>query len=143
MAEDPREVGAQQLEDEEDKSADQLRAEIEETREDLGDTVEALAAKTDVKTRARARADELKRTALAKKDELVAKATNAGPVGGKEGHTTAASDSPAGATSREGGGGVGPVLEQLKGKARDNPVPTAALAAFVGGVAFGRLIGRR
>jgi hypothetical protein len=34
-------------------------------------------------------------------------------------------------------------MEQLKGLAQDNPIPTAALAAFVGGVAVGRLIGRR
>jgi len=47
MGEDPREVGAQQLDDSQ-KTPEQLRAEIDETREDLGDTVEALAAKTDV-----------------------------------------------------------------------------------------------
>ena len=66
MAQDPREIGAQRLEDDQNKSAEQLRAEIEDTREELGDTVEALAAKTDVKTRAREKADELKRSAVAK-----------------------------------------------------------------------------
>jgi len=144
MAQDPSEVGAQRLEDNQEKSAEQLRAEIEDTREELGDTVEALAAKTDVKTRARDKADELKRNALAKKDELVSKAKQASPVGGSEGDGDVATEGPAGTTADRGnGGGVGSMVEQLKGKAQQNPVPTAALAAFVGGVAFGRLISRR
>jgi len=68
MGQDPREVGAERLEDDSDKSPAQLRAVIEEARVDLGDTVEALAAKTDVKSRAREKADEVKRNAVAKKD---------------------------------------------------------------------------
>jgi len=144
MAQDPSEVGAKRLEDDQDKSAEQLRAEIEDTREELGDTVEALAAKTDVKTRARDKADELKRGALAKKDELVSKAKQASPVGDRDGNGNAAAQSPAGTTAAGGnGGGLGSRVEQLKSTARQNPVPTAALAAFVGGVAFGRLITRR
>ena len=147
MAQDPSEVGAKRLEDDQDKSADQLRAEIEDTREELGDTVEALAAKTDVKTRAREKADELKRNTLAKKDELIAKAKQASPVGGDgdgDGDGSIATEGTPGTTAEGGnGGGVGPIVEQLKTKARQNPVPTAALAAFVGGVAFGRLITRR
>jgi hypothetical protein len=148
MAQDPREVGSQRLEDDENKSAEQLRAEIEDTREQLGDTVEALAAKTDVQTRAREKADALKRTAVAKKDELLAKAKQASPVGrgdgGDQGEVSAAS-SPAGtpAGAGKGGGGVSAGFEQLKTKAQENPVPTAAAAAFVGGVAFGRVISRR
>jgi len=144
MAQDPSEVGAKRLEDDQDKSADQLRAEIEDTREELGDTVEALAAKTDVKTRAREKADELKRNTLAKKDELLAKAKQASPVGGGDGNGSAAAERSAGTTAAGGnGGGVGSMVKQLKSTARQKPVPTAALAAFVGGVAFGRLITRR
>jgi hypothetical protein len=145
MAQDPSEVGAKRLEDDQDKSADQLRAEIEDTREELGDTVEALAAKTDVKTRAREKADELKRNTLAKKDELISKAKQASPVGGDgDGDGSVATEGPPGTTAERGNsGGVGPIVEQLKTKAQQNPVPTAALAAFVGGVAFGRLITRR
>jgi Protein of unknown function (DUF3618) len=143
MAQDPSEVGAKRLEDDQDKSADQLRAEIEDTRNELGDTVEALAAKTDVKTRAREKADELKRNTLAKKDELIAKAKQASPVSG-DGDGDVATEGPAGTAAERGnGGGVGPIVEQIKTKAQQNPVPTAALAAFVGGVAFGRLISRR
>ena len=145
MGQDPREVGAQRVGDDQAKSPEQLRTEIEDVREDLGDTVEALAAKTDVKTRARERADELKRSALAKKDELVAKAKHTTPAGGDG---TGAAASPASAAETPGGAhaqgaAVGPIVEQVRAKAQENPVPTAALAAFVGGVAVGRLMRRR
>jgi len=139
MGQDPGEVGAQQLDDDSQKSPEQLRAEIQETREDLGDTVEALAAKTDVKTRARERADELRSSALRKKDELLSKVKRSDAAR----ETGAASDGPAvtpagDATSAGGSFSVA----QLKGTLRENPVPTAAVAAFIGGVAFGRLISR-
>ena len=130
MGQDPGEVGSQQLDDSQ-KSAEQLRAEIHETREDLGDTVEALAAKTDVKARARERADELKRTAQLKKEQLFAK------VG------RSSSGEPAAPVTNGAGSAGGPSkLAQVKEAARENPVPTAAVAAFIGGVAFGRLISR-
>jgi hypothetical protein len=144
MAQDPREVGAERLEDDQDKSAEQLRAEIEETREGLGDTVEALAAKTDVKTRAREKADELKRSAIAKKDELVgrAKQAKAGSGTGQDAGV-AATGTPAGLPAEPAdSGGAGSVGERLKHTAQENPVPAAALAAFVGGIAFDRLIRR-
>ena len=132
MGQDPGEVGAQQLDDSE-KSAEQLRVEIEETRGDLGDTVEALAAKTDIKARARERADELKRTAQAKKEQLLAKVGRSSSEGGDDAVTTGnGAGTPAGPSA----------LEQVRVAMRENPVPTAALAAFVGGVAFGRMISR-
>jgi hypothetical protein len=139
MGQDPGEVGAQQLGDESQKSPEQLRAEIQETREDLGDTVEALAAKTDVKARARERADEMKRAALLKKEELRSKvkpSSSAGDSGAAVGEPAVL---PAGGASASGGGSAVP---QLKGIVQKNPVPTAAVAAFIGGVAFGRLISR-
>ncbi len=137
MGKDPGEVGPQQLDDSQ-KTPEQLRAEISETREDLGDTVEALAAKTDVKTRARERADELKSSAMHKKDDLLSKvkpssaAGDASAVGGPTGtpeESTRSVDAKAG-------------FRELKTMAQRNPVPTAALAAFIGGAAFGRLISR-
>jgi hypothetical protein len=133
MGQDPGEVGAQQLDDDSQKSPEQLRAEIQETREDLGDTVEALAAKTDVKRRARERADELKSSALLKKEELVSKVkrSSAEADGGAATPADAAS-SPAGPSA----------VERVKGTVRENPVPTAAVAAFIGGLAFARLIRR-
>jgi hypothetical protein len=136
MGQDPGEVGTQRVGEAEDKSPEQLRAEIDQTREGLGETVEALAAKTDVKTRARAKAEEVKATALRKKDELLAKAKQSTPAGGSAAVGTAADSSAA--TTRTPNAAV----EQLKGLAEENPVPTAAFAAFIGGVAFGRMIGR-
>jgi ElaB/YqjD/DUF883 family membrane-anchored ribosome-binding protein len=130
MGEDPGQVGAQQLDDDSQKSAQQLRVEIEETRGELGDTVEALAAKTDVKTRARDRADELKRTAEQKKQRLRAKVGRS---------STTDDDAAVTATGETNGRSA---VEQMKGAVRENPVPTAALAAFIGGVAFGRMISR-
>ena len=119
MGQDPSQ-GQSQLTDEQ-KSPEELRAEIEEVREDLGDTAAALAAKTDVKARAREKADALKQSAAAKKDDLLSK--------------TGRSPSPNG-TSGPG------VLEQARTKARENPVPVAALGALIGGFAIGRLTRR-
>ena len=138
MGQDLGEVGAQQLDDDSQKSPQQLRAEIEETREDLGDTVEALAAKTDVKTRARERAESLKRSALVKKDELVSKVKRSSSTA--EGGMAAGEPAiPPDGASTSGGASA---LERLKHAAQENPVYTASFAAFIGGVAFGRLISR-
>lgn len=132
MGQDPGEVGTQQLDDTQ-KSPEQLRAEIEETRGDLGDTVEALAAKTDVKARARERVEELKQKGQDKKEQLLSKAGRS---------STSDSDG----TVPAGNGASPPAgpsaVEKLKGAMRENPVPMAALAAFVGGMAFGRLLSR-
>jgi len=139
MGQDPGEVGTQQLDDESQKTPEQLRAEIEETRENLGDTVEALAAKTDIKTRARERADELKSSALLKKEELLSKVKRPGSAGESGAAAGQPTDAPADGASPAGGKSA---AEQLKGFVQGNPVPTAAFAAFIGGVAFGRLISR-
>jgi len=115
-----------QLADDQDKSAAELQAEIEDVREDLGDTAAALASKTDVKTRARAKADELKRSAKAKTDNLLSGGGNV--------------------TSDEGSGApaaVGSGLDRLRTIAKQNPVPTVALGAVVGGFLLGRLTRRQ
>jgi hypothetical protein len=101
------------------ETPEQLRREIEETRQELGDTVAALADKTDVKSRAREKVAEVRRTVTDKRAELMDHARQASP----EGASSAA--------------------VQLKGRARDNPVPVAALAAFVGGFLAGRISARR
>jgi hypothetical protein len=125
MGEDPGQERARELAPDEEKSAAQLRAEIEDVREDLGETAAALAAKTDVKARAREKADDIKRSATSKKDELLSKAP------GVAGHTP-------GSASQGGTSAVA----TLKGKARANPVPTAALGALIGGFLLGRLTRR-
>lgn len=117
-----------QLADDQDKSAAELRAEIQDVREDLGETAAALAAKTDVKTRARERADELKRNATAKKDDLLSKAK------GGNGAPEAGGGTQPGASDR-----ASSALAQVRTKARENPVPTAALGALLGGFLLGRL----
>jgi ElaB/YqjD/DUF883 family membrane-anchored ribosome-binding protein len=93
---------------------DQLQRDIEKTREELGDTVEALAEKADVKAQAREKINQTKASVAEKKEQLLGKAREA---------------SPETATG---------VATQASQKARENPLPVAAAAAF----AFGFLAGR-
>jgi Protein of unknown function (DUF3618) len=125
MGEDQGQERSQLVHDAE-KSPEQLRAEIEDVREDLGDTAVALAAKTDVKARAREKADELKRTATGKKDEVLAKVRRSGPA--ESGGVPSAPKTSA--------------VTRARTKAQENPVPTAALGALVGGFLLGRLTKR-
>jgi hypothetical protein len=102
----------------EQPSPEQLRADIEGTREDLGETVAALAEKTDVKARAKDKVAELRERVTEKRTQLAGGGGDSGSEGGGES------------------------VAKLRAKAEDNPVPTAAVAAFVGGVVFGRLTKR-
>jgi uncharacterized protein DUF3618 len=124
MGEDTGKVGAA-VGSEEQKSPEELRREIEETREELGDTAAALAEKTDFKARARERVDGLKQTVAVKKEA----------VASKVGSGDASGDGGAGAQASA-------VAAQARTKAQENPVATAALAAFVGGFLFGRITSR-
>lgn len=103
----------------------ELRAEIERTRQDLGDTVAALAEKTDVKARAREKVAEVRHGVTEKKTELMGRARRSSP----DTATSAAGQASSAAT-------------QVRRKAEANPVPTAAIAAFVGGWLFGRITKR-
>jgi dsDNA-specific endonuclease/ATPase MutS2 len=100
------------------RDPEEIREDIEATREDLGETVEALAAKADVKAQARQKASRAKESLTAKKDELVSKAKQTSPDG-----------APSSA-------------QQLSRKARENPLPVAALGAFAAGFLVGRRGGR-
>lgn len=97
---------------------EQIRDEIESTREELGDTVEALAAKTDVKAQARQKLDDTKEQVSAKKDEFVGKARDVSPD-----------------SARVAASGA-------QQKAKENPVPLAAIAAFAVGFLAGRVSAR-
>ena len=97
------------------KDPEQLREEIEETRRELGDTVEALAAKADVKSRVREKVESTKESAAQKKDDLLGKARETSP------------DS------------VSAGASQATQKAKENPLPVAAVGAFVAGFLLGRL----
>ena len=103
------------------ETAAELRAEIERTRQDLGDTVAALAEKTDVKARAKEKVAEVKTNVNEKKTQLMSRGSSS-----------------AGGSSQ----GASTAVTQVKTKAQQNPVPTAALAAFVGGWLFGRITKR-
>jgi hypothetical protein len=124
MGEDPGAVGTRALDEDrvnaqppEDPA--QLRAEIERTRRELGDTVAALAEKTDVKARAKEKVTEVRHTVNERRTELMGKARQTSPDA------------------------AGSTAVQVREKAQENPVPTAALAAFVAGFLFGRITKRR
>jgi ElaB/YqjD/DUF883 family membrane-anchored ribosome-binding protein len=110
------EAGAQQQPPEDPA---ELRADIERTRQDLGDTVAALAEKTDVKARAKEKVSEVRNNVSEKRAELMGKARESSPDGANS------------------------AAVQVRAKAQENPIPTAALAAFVGGFLFGRITKRR
>jgi hypothetical protein len=127
MGEDPGAVSTRALEEQgaappqqrppEDPA--QLRVDIERTRQDLGDTVAALAEKTDVKARAKEKVSEVRQNVTEKRTELMGKARESSPDGASS------------------------AAVQVRAKAQENPIPTAALAAFVGGFLFGRITKRR
>ena len=117
MGEDPGTAGAPVTVGE-TKDPDQIRDDIEATRRELGDTVEALAYKADVKARVREKIGATKESAAHKKDDLMGKARDASPDSVSSGAT------------------------QATEIARQNPLPVAAIGAFVGGFLLGRLTKR-
>jgi hypothetical protein len=96
-----------------------MREEIERTRRDLGDTVAALADKTDVKARAKERVAEVRQNVTHRRDEVVGRARESTPDG------------------------AGAAAGQVTAKAKENPLPLAAIAAFAGGFIAGRISSRR
>ncbi|MBV8431385.1 MAG: DUF3618 domain-containing protein [Solirubrobacterales bacterium] len=96
----------------------QIEQEIEKTREQLGGTVEALARKTDVKAQAKQKLEDTKAAVTGKTEELRAKAREASPDG------------------------AGTAAAQASQKARENPLPLAAVGAFVAGILVGRITKR-
>lgn len=102
----------------ENKDPEQIREEIEATRRELGDTVEALAYKADVKGRVREKIGATKESAAQKKDDLMGKARETSPDSVSSGAT------------------------QVTQKAKDNPLPVAAIGAFLGGFLLGRVTKR-
>jgi hypothetical protein len=124
-----------------DRDPEQIKGEIKQTREELGDTVAAVSEKADVKKQAKAKVsraksqatakkDAVKEKATAKKDELAANVKQAAPASAQEGAQQASE------TARQ-------ATQQVTQAARENPVPTAALSAFAGGLLAGWILGRR
>jgi hypothetical protein len=118
MGEEQGQVGA--LVEKEQKSPEELRHEVEATRRDLGDTVAALAEKTNIWARAKEKLDHVKRTIADKQQSLA--------QGGDGGEGTAGLAAAAGQAAT-----------QARAKARENPVATAAVAAFAVGFVIGRI----
>jgi ElaB/YqjD/DUF883 family membrane-anchored ribosome-binding protein len=126
MGEDPGAISTRALDDPNTAGAGQppedpaqLREDIERTRQDLGDTVAALAEKTDVKTRAKEKVAEVRHNVSEKRTEMMDRARESSPDGANS------------------------AAVQVRAKAQANPVPTAAIAALVGGFLVGRLTKRR
>jgi ElaB/YqjD/DUF883 family membrane-anchored ribosome-binding protein len=122
MGEDPGAVSASAVGRSDSPEAPQdpreLREEIERTREDLGETVAALAEKSDVKARAKEKVAEVREKVVEKRAAMTSRARESSPQSASN------------------------AALQVRVKAQENPVPTAALAAFVGGFVFGRLTKR-
>jgi predicted phage gp36 major capsid-like protein len=118
MGEEPGQVSASV--ENEQKTPEELRREIEATRRDLGDTAAALAEKTDIRARAKEKLDDVKRRIADKRQSL---AQSGGGGEGTAGRAAAA----------------GRAATQAKAKAWENPVATAALAAFAVGFVLGRI----
>jgi ElaB/YqjD/DUF883 family membrane-anchored ribosome-binding protein len=107
------------------REPEEIRDEIEATRQELGDTIEALAEKTDVKAQAQRKVDETKADARQKVEDTKQKAED---LLGK-----AKEASPESAVQAAG---------QAQQKARENPIPVAAVGAFLVGFILGRLTAR-
>ena len=118
MGEDQGQVGTSV--EKEQKSPQELRREIDQTRLNLGDTAAALAEKTDIRARAKEKLDDVKRTIADRQKSFALKS------GGGEG--TAGPAAAAGQAATKG-----------KAKAEENPVATAAVAAFALGFVLGRI----
>jgi hypothetical protein len=112
MGEDQRTSGPQVTESREPEA---IQQDIEAARQRLGETVEALAAKTDVKARAKEKVADVKDSVSARTDDALHRVKETSP------------DS---AVSAAG---------ELSVKARQNPVPVAAVGAFVAGFFAGRI----
>jgi ElaB/YqjD/DUF883 family membrane-anchored ribosome-binding protein len=96
------------------RGPEEIQQDIEATRQEMGDTVEALAAKADVKARVHERIDATKESVA----EKFGKAREASP------------DS------------VSSAATQATTTAKQNPIPVAAVGAFVAGFLIGRLTKR-
>jgi hypothetical protein len=100
-------------------SPDEIERDIEATREQLGDTVEALAYKTDVKARAKQQLARMKTSVIGKKQQLQGAAKSASPEG------------------------TASMAVETTQKAKEHPIPLAAVGGFAAGVLTARMLFRR
>ena len=125
----------------EERTPEEIQADIDATREDLGDTVAAIADKADVKKQTKRKVEETKAKATAKKDEVKQKAATQREA------TTAKVKEATPASAQEGAQQATEAAQQVAAQAsqaaRENPVHSAAIAGFAGGLVIGWMIGRR
>jgi ElaB/YqjD/DUF883 family membrane-anchored ribosome-binding protein len=119
------------------RSPEEIRAEIDQKREELADTAAALAYKADVKARSHDRVEEVKADMRSKAEEL--KTTVSGRVAElKSKASESAPDSAGGAAES-----AKAAAASAQVKVKQNPVPSAAIAAALLGFAIGYLMARR
>jgi len=123
---------------------EEIQREIEQTRAELGDTVEALAAKADVKAQAKNKIDETKASVSEKLDETKASVTEKidetmASVTEKIEETKASAEHLFAKAKEVSPDSAATAASQASQKARENPVPTTAIAAFGAGFLLGRL----
>jgi ElaB/YqjD/DUF883 family membrane-anchored ribosome-binding protein len=97
-----------------ERDPETIQADIRQTREELGDTAAALGYKSDVKARAGDRVNETKERISGVAEDAAAKAQEAMPSSARDG------------------------AEKARELVRQQPIATAAVAAFVVGVLVGR-----
>ena len=141
MATDSGKTGTQKPAGSEERSPEEIQADIEATRLELGDTVAELADKADVKKQAKRKVTETKAKAAAKAEELKQKA--AAQTGAAKAKVADAAPDSAQDGAQHASQAAQQAAAQAAQTARDNPMPTAALGAFAGGLVVGWLLGRR
>jgi len=118
------------------RTPEEIRAEIDDKREELADTAAALAYKADVKARSHERVEEVKADVRAKVGEL--RSTVTGRV--EELKTKASENAPDSAGGAAESARAAAASAQVK--VRENPVPSAAIAAALLGFAMGYVMAR-
>ena len=98
---------------------EQIRREIEDTRQELGETAAALAEKANIKAQAKRKAEATKASISEKREAVVDRRKEASPDGAASASST------------------------LSVKARENPTPVAAGAAFATGLLIGVIAKRK
>jgi hypothetical protein len=116
------------------RTPEQIKRDIERTRGELADTAAALAEKADVKARAHEKLDETKARITGKVDTAKAKVS---------GTADAAKGKAVEATPSSVAQGAQSAAVTVQAKAKDNPIPVAAIAGFTAGALLGWLVASR
>lgn len=116
------------------RTPEHIKRDIECTREALADTAAALAEKADVKARAHEKLDDTKARITGKVETAKSKVS---------GTADAARGKASDATPSAVANGAPSAVVTAQVKAKDNPIPVAAIAGFAAGVLIGGLVAAR